>query len=156
MHTTADDGRGGNGTTAVGYVYAEWSHLTPAQKRAVKRFLTPSKTLRSTTKTTSATSGQQAILVAARTSARAVTPSFDYLTLAEDANLAEGTETGAPGVSGFVIGLDNIVTTTYAETRYYEVNENNGKWTPWPDGGYLLGGEFLSKLSEDEVRLLVS
>ena len=27
--------------------------------------------------------------------------------------------------------------------------------SPWPDGGYLLGGEFLSKLSEDEVRLLV-
>ena len=127
-----------DGTDAVSYLYAEWSHLTQAQKRAAKQLLAPSKTLSSATKRSTVTTAREhAVLVAARAAVPADAPSFDYLKFAEDANLDEGTETGAPGIAGFVIDLNDKVTTTYAETRYYQLNENTNKWAPWPGGCHI-------------------
>ena len=135
-------------TEAVGYLDDEWTQLTPAQRDAAKKLLAPVKTLRSakTSAARSASSRPMAVTVAARTGASPSpvltdSPQFNYLKLAQDANAAEAPALKRPPIDGFNIDLVDVVTKTYALTRYYQPDDNGG-WERWPGGCDIVVFEF--------------
>jgi len=118
-------------TEAAGYLYQEWTQLTSAQRDAAKKLLKPVKTLTGakTSAARPASPRPMAVTVAARsgpTPSAVLTdsPQFDYLKLAQNANAAEAPALKQDPIDGFNIDLVDVVTKTYALTRYYQPDDN--------------------------------
>ncbi len=133
-----------DGTDAVSYLYAEWSHLTTAQQDAATQTLAPARTLKSATTHAARTAAPQAAtLLAARTSLRrADAPTIDYLGLAQQADTEEATQLGVPAIGAFVIDISEDMTKTYAETHYFDPpiqigQRTFGGWGDYSDGCHI-------------------
>lgn len=131
-------------TPAIEDLDTEWTHLSSAQQKAATADLTPTQQLKS-----SGGTGQTTTTIAARTgeppryvlAVHTDEPPFDYLGLANAAELDEATATGQPGLSGIVIDEDSGLLTPHAEpyaaTTSYEWSFLNSRWQPYSDGCHI-------------------
>ena len=150
-------------TPAIEDLDTEWTHLSAAQQKAATTDLTPTQQLKS-----SGGTGQTTTTIAARTgdapryvlAVHTDAPTFDYLGLAEAAELDEATETGQASLSGIVIDEDSGLLTPHAEpyaaTTSYEWSFLNSRWQPYSDGCHIavFTGQWGALGAEDAAAIM--
>ena len=158
-----------DGTTALLYLYGEWTHLTKAQQDAATRLVTSSHVERTGPIATTASEtdrppsaagwpasepspGSKAPLAAQLTGQ----PLFNYAALAGQADATEAIDSTAPPIPALVIDVSEDTSAAFAVTSMYYKN-GQGQWKQFSDGCHItVFDPIFQGLSSDDAAAVIA